>query len=133
MSSRPLPPYYDSGEQYPHCDPWILHAPRICEYCDRHPEWQADRISYRINFTLEDDPSKMPCPSSEWRSDGGLSWGGNVPTSMKEQYPHWAYPQDVGLNENTLGLLAVDPEMFIYSGAGALSGWKKFVKRLLGH
>lgn len=30
----------DPHPQMPHCDAYVLHAPGVCEYCDRHPDWQ---------------------------------------------------------------------------------------------
>lgn len=64
----------------PHCDQSILHEPGVCEFCDRHPEWQEYRILSRINFTGENDPDKAPCPSLHFRSaEKRDRWGGNVP------------------------------------------------------
>jgi hypothetical protein len=37
--------------QFPHCDQRVLHAPGECEYCDRHPDWQALRKAWGIAFT----------------------------------------------------------------------------------
>jgi len=68
--------------QMPHCDPQILHRPKTCEYCDKHPVWQALREAYEINFTGEDDPKKSPCPSSKYRpAYMAHRWHGNHPTN----------------------------------------------------
>jgi hypothetical protein len=37
--------------QFPHCDQRVLHSPGECEYCDRHPEWQALREAWGIAYT----------------------------------------------------------------------------------
>lgn len=37
--------------QFPHCDQRVLHAPGLCRYCDRHPEWQKLREKWGIAFT----------------------------------------------------------------------------------
>jgi hypothetical protein len=47
--------------QFPHCDPRILHGPHDrCEYCDRHPEWQALRQAWGIAFTGHRPASELP-------------------------------------------------------------------------
>jgi hypothetical protein len=64
----------------PHCDQSVLHAPGVCEHCDKYPDWQELRERWRINFTGENDDSKSICPS-EWFRDLGTihAWGGNTP------------------------------------------------------
>jgi hypothetical protein len=65
---------------YPHCDQSILHAPGVCEYCDKHPDWQALREGWGINFTGGTDATKAPCPSTFFRpSDYRDAWPGNTP------------------------------------------------------
>lgn len=32
--------------QFPHCDQRVLHAPRECQYCDKHADWQALRAAW---------------------------------------------------------------------------------------
>lgn len=62
----------------PHCDSSVLHAPEVCEYCDKYPNWQEYRILSRINFTNETDPDKAPCPSTHFRPAEIVNrWGGN--------------------------------------------------------
>jgi hypothetical protein len=64
----------------PHCDQSILHAPGVCEYCDKYDDWQQYREVARINFTGEDSPHKAPCPSLHFRTaEKRDTWGGNVP------------------------------------------------------
>ncbi len=71
--------------QFPHCDHLILHAPSECEYCDAHPEWQALRIAWRINFSGENDPDKAPCPATRVRSiERAHQWPGNRPRAADE-------------------------------------------------
>lgn len=68
--------------QFPHCDPRVLHKPGDCEYCDAHPDWQAIRILYGINFTGENDPQKSECPAVARRAAATIhQWGGNRPTN----------------------------------------------------
>ena len=39
-------------DQFPHCDQRILHGPEDgCEFCNRHPDWQALREAWGIAFT----------------------------------------------------------------------------------
>jgi hypothetical protein len=67
-------------EQFPHCDPLILHKPGICGACDGHADWQALRIAWEINFTGEEDPQKAPCPSAKYRpAYQAHRWHGNHP------------------------------------------------------
>lgn len=96
---------------FPHCDQRILHAPSICEYCDRHPEWQALREAWGIAFTgqipeggsvtIRDDDTALyvaareegryyfplPCPADFNRPATGRSdhrrWAGNVATTQE--------------------------------------------------
>jgi hypothetical protein len=64
--------------QFPHCDHRLLHSPSTCTYCDAHPEWQALRIAWGINFTGENDPNKAPCPGSRFRpAEQAAQWHGN--------------------------------------------------------
>ena len=58
---------YQAIGQFPHCDALILHAPKQCAYCDEHPDWQALRVLWGINFTGEHDPAKAPCPAERLR------------------------------------------------------------------
>jgi len=69
-------------KQFPHCDQLILHAPGSCDHCDSHPDWQALRIAWEINFTGEEDPQKAPCPSAKYRPAYlAHRWHGNHPTN----------------------------------------------------
>jgi len=64
--------------QFPHCDQRILHSPSECEFCDRHPEWQALRQAWGIAFTgYEPDEKELPCPATHARGDGVNVWPGN--------------------------------------------------------
>jgi len=73
--------------QFPHCDALILHSPGKCEYCDRHPDWQALRSAQGIAFsdtTDEEirDHNLVPCPSTYRRpADLRDRWPGNRATS----------------------------------------------------
>lgn len=70
--------------QFPHCDSSVLHGPGKCEHCDMHPEWQALRQVWGINFTNEDDPQKLPCPSTRYRKAYEVNrWPGNRPTNAE--------------------------------------------------
>lgn len=87
----------------PHCDPSILHAPRVCKYCDEYSEWQQYRQVAHINFTGENDPDKAPCPSEHFRpAEVRDRWGGNVPNGswLPDIWSTWAdggqEPFDVG-------------------------------------
>jgi hypothetical protein len=70
--------------QYPHCDHRILHAPNECVFCDKHPDWQEERVKNNINFTNEKDPNKLPCPAEAARGDAVNYWGGNRPTTQED-------------------------------------------------
>jgi hypothetical protein len=71
-------------EQFPHCDHLILHAPGKCRYCDSHPEWQALRLAWEINFTGEENPQLAPCPSAKYRpAYQAHRWHGNHPTEVE--------------------------------------------------
>lgn len=70
--------------EIPHCDAAVLHAPGECEYCDRHPDWQALRRVWGIAYTghqLSGDVELvLPCPSDWRRGLGGAHvWAGNRP------------------------------------------------------
>lgn len=73
--------------KFPHCDSLILHSPGVCEYCDRHPDWQALRSAQGIAFsdTPEADVKAhnlIPCPSTTRRpAEVRDRWYGNVPKS----------------------------------------------------
>lgn len=70
---------YNDG-RFPHCDPRVLHAPGECEYCDRNPKAQGDRLAKSVNFTGKQEPGLEPCPSDAARGVGGAHvWGGNRP------------------------------------------------------
>jgi len=65
--------------QFPHCDQRVLHAPSECEYCDRHPEWQALRMAWGIAFTgYEPDGKELPDPATAARGLPNVEvWGDN--------------------------------------------------------
>lgn len=81
-------------QQFPHCDPKVLHKPGECQYCDAHPEWQELRKRWGIAYTGHSDDSVeaydwqgnkiqkplIPCPS-EWDRPVEIihRWGGNQP------------------------------------------------------
>lgn len=65
--------------QSPHCDQRILHAPGECEYCDKHPDWQALRLAWGIAFTnYKPEGKELPCPAMHARGKTVNAWGGNV-------------------------------------------------------
>ena len=79
--------------QLPHCDSRVLHEPGNCEYCDRHPDWQALREAWGISFTgRPPGPGMLPCPADAARPAGSGAdhrrWAGNKPTSA-EGDPSW--------------------------------------------
>jgi hypothetical protein len=56
----------------PHCDQRILHAPRECEFCDMHPEWQALRVLWGIAFTgYTPEGTELPCPADAAKKTNG--------------------------------------------------------------
>ena len=90
MNGQPL-----AGRTYPHCDWRVLHSPGTCQYCDMHPDWQAERMSAGVLFTddarnsvlIEEILAKgvchindvRPCPAQLARGDRCQIWGGNKP------------------------------------------------------
>ena len=64
----------------PHCNQRVLHAPEDnCLVCNGHPEWQALRELWGINFTGHADPDKLPCPAEAQRSFEDINrWQGNM-------------------------------------------------------
>lgn len=90
-STLPLKPSHTSQKsdslvypspQYPHCDQRVLHVPGICEYCDRHPDWQELRQVWGINFTdYDQNLNLLPDPAQENRTIQNINrWGGNWPS-----------------------------------------------------
>ena len=78
------------GENFPHCDEWVLHSRGTCEYCDSHPKWQMARLRLRILFTDDEQPSDAwdgkarPCPATLFRPAEKIHrWYGNVATTMR--------------------------------------------------
>lgn len=70
----------DERKQLPHCDMFVLHRQKTCQYCDDVPELQQFRIDNGINFTNENDPNLKDCPSWEHRSQETIErWHGNIP------------------------------------------------------
>jgi len=70
---------HDYIKQFPHCDARILHSPKECEFCDKHPEWQALRAAWGIAFTgWTPEGTELPCPADHARGDKHKLWGGNV-------------------------------------------------------
>lgn len=71
--------------QFPHCDSLILHTPGVCQYCDRHPDWQALRSAQGIAFSdmpedIRREHGLLPCPSTYRRpAEVRDRWYGNVP------------------------------------------------------
>lgn len=64
--------------QFPHCDPRVLHAPGQCEFCDRHPEWQAMRLVCGICYTgYVPDGTELPDPATHARGARLNAWYGN--------------------------------------------------------
>lgn len=82
------------NQQFPHCDPRILHAPGECNYCDANPEWQELRKAWNIAFTGHSADlalgeylaPKQPCPAEAARGLDNLErWGGNVPVKEPKE------------------------------------------------
>lgn len=72
--------------QFPHCDARILHAPGDCEFCDRHPEWQALRFAWTIAFTgYAPEDKELPDPATYARGETINRWQGNVATPKTEK------------------------------------------------
>jgi hypothetical protein len=74
--------------QFPHCDQKVLHGPGECVYCDKHPEWQALRSAWGINFTGHTyDRAGQACPAEYARTIATINaWPGNRP---KPAVPQW--------------------------------------------
>lgn len=69
-------------DQFPHCDPRVLHSPGECEFCDQHPDWQALRMAWGIAFTgwiPDESKHELPCPANFARGDACQIWSGNKP------------------------------------------------------
>lgn len=82
-------------EQFPHCDARTLHAPEDgCEFCNRHPDWQALREAWGISFTSHSPPddSWLPDPADYNRPEGSPAdhrqWPGNRPTGWNDHKIH---------------------------------------------
>jgi hypothetical protein len=79
-------------QQFPHCDPRILHAPEDnCQFCNEHGDWQELRKAWGIAFTghsfdkqgnpLPDGNGGviLPCPAQYNRGMASIDgWHGNV-------------------------------------------------------
>lgn len=67
-------------QQFPHCDPQILHAPGECTFCDMHPDWQELREVWKINFTGHHLKNRRTCPAEMDRPVETIhKWHGNRP------------------------------------------------------
>lgn len=63
---------------FPHCEPLVLHAPGVCDYCDRYPKRQAARIRSKTLFTGEvPRDGWTACPADLRRPPSSGSWHGN--------------------------------------------------------
>jgi hypothetical protein len=64
----------------PHCDDLVLHAHGECQYCDKHPRWQAARVRHHIAFTgQQPKPGQRACPAEVLRPAEKINrWYGNV-------------------------------------------------------
>ena len=88
--------------QYPHCDSKVLHAPSECQYCDKHPDWQALRVNWGIAFTgWEPEEGELPCPAWFARGENCQKWGGNVPRPIEK--PKAPENHDITLDFRNLG------------------------------
>jgi hypothetical protein len=79
-------------QQFPHCDPRILHDPKDnCQFCNEHEDWQELRKYWGIAFTGHsyDKDGKLtmdeygnftlPCPAEFTRGMESINgWHGNV-------------------------------------------------------
>lgn len=69
----------------PHCDSRILHAPKMCKYCDLYPAEQLARMVSRINFTGQQLAGCEPCPADLARDPQVYNrWPGNRPVGLNE-------------------------------------------------
>jgi hypothetical protein len=69
---------YNLSNPFPHCNQFILHKPKLCEYCDKHPDWQQERVDKKVNFTGEQTSGFALCPAdTNYKSDP--NWPGNKP------------------------------------------------------
>lgn len=72
----------------PHCDQRVLHAPGECRFCDAHPEWQALREAWGINYTGHSNADKVACPAEALRPVETINkWYGNVPAPANKHTP----------------------------------------------
>jgi hypothetical protein len=70
---------------FPHCDPYILHAPGECKFCDKYPDEQQRRNLLGINYTGHTDSDKQQCPAMKLRGIETINrWHGNVAQPKKE-------------------------------------------------
>lgn len=71
--------------QFPHCDARVLHAPKECVYCDKHPDWQYLRQVWGIAFTgYTPEGEELPCPADYARGEAHAKWQGNVAMAKKD-------------------------------------------------
>lgn len=66
----------------PHCDDLVLHRAEACDICgdDKFLPLHAYRKEHNINYTGEEDASKVQCPATKRRSAATIhQWGGNRP------------------------------------------------------
>ena len=65
-------------EQWPHCDPRVLHSFKTCTYCDKF-EWLQDlRLALHIPFTNELAVTDPLLPWEERTVESANKWGGNL-------------------------------------------------------
>lgn len=69
--------------QYPHCNQYVLHAPSACEFCDKHPDWQEQRLNAYVEFTGNEPPLMsvwIGCPADILFNMQKNKWHGNQPS-----------------------------------------------------
>jgi len=54
-------PEEQTAAPWPHCDDLVLHAPKICAYCDHYPHHQQQRIATGVCFTGEKPEAGKIC------------------------------------------------------------------------
>jgi hypothetical protein len=75
-----IPAFPERRAEHPHCDSYVLHAPKVCRHCDKYPDRQEARIEGGTCFTEEVDPARYQDPATYLRTTEQIyQWAGNRP------------------------------------------------------
>jgi len=96
-------------ESQPHCDPQILHAPGLCEYCDRYPKRQQSRLDTKTLFTGETARDGWnACPADRRRPPSGEAWHGTWHGNVARpvgRYEQWQRSQLEAAGEGLINVI----------------------------